>query len=158
MQALHDVVKAGYVRYIGMSSCWAYQFHAMQSMSPIPDLTWAAFSNCIKLSIKTMPLRTSWRRSYQCKTITIWFTGKRNVRCSLPLRCAHISDEWWALRHSALCPWSSFLASALFHGLPLLVDFLHAPFPIRAPNGARLICTFQCVFISYTGFELNDAL
>ena len=30
MQALHDIVKAGYVRYIGMSSCWAYQFHAMQ--------------------------------------------------------------------------------------------------------------------------------
>ncbi|KAF8556150.1 aryl-alcohol dehydrogenase [Imleria badia] len=25
MQALHDVVQAGYVRYIGMSSCWAYQ-------------------------------------------------------------------------------------------------------------------------------------
>ena len=25
MQALHDVVKAGWVRYIGMSSCWAYQ-------------------------------------------------------------------------------------------------------------------------------------
>ncbi|KAG1835314.1 NADP-dependent oxidoreductase domain-containing protein [Suillus variegatus] len=24
MQALHDVVQAGYVRYIGMSSCWAY--------------------------------------------------------------------------------------------------------------------------------------
>jgi len=24
MQALHDVVKAGYVRYIGMSSCWAW--------------------------------------------------------------------------------------------------------------------------------------
>ena len=31
MQALHDVVKAGYVRYIGMSSCYAYQFHQMQS-------------------------------------------------------------------------------------------------------------------------------
>ncbi|EIW83680.1 Aldo keto reductase [Coniophora puteana RWD-64-598 SS2] len=31
MQALHDVVQAGYVRYIGMSSCHAYQFHAMQS-------------------------------------------------------------------------------------------------------------------------------
>lgn len=31
MQALHDVVKAGYVRYIGMSSCAAWQFHAMQS-------------------------------------------------------------------------------------------------------------------------------
>ena len=25
MHALHDVVKAGYVRYIGMSSCYAYQ-------------------------------------------------------------------------------------------------------------------------------------
>ncbi|KAH7923715.1 aryl-alcohol dehydrogenase [Leucogyrophana mollusca] len=31
MQALHDVVQAGYVRYLGMSSCWAYQFHAMQN-------------------------------------------------------------------------------------------------------------------------------
>ncbi|KAJ7656312.1 Aldo keto reductase [Mycena polygramma] len=35
MQALHDVVKAGYVRYIGMSSCHAWQFHAMQSTSSI---------------------------------------------------------------------------------------------------------------------------
>jgi aryl-alcohol dehydrogenase-like predicted oxidoreductase len=25
MQALHDVVQAGYVRYIGMSTCYAYQ-------------------------------------------------------------------------------------------------------------------------------------
>ncbi|EAL22239.1 hypothetical protein CNBC3770 [Cryptococcus deneoformans B-3501A] len=31
MQALHDVVQRGWVRYIGMSSCWAYQFHAMQT-------------------------------------------------------------------------------------------------------------------------------
>ncbi|CCA73301.1 related to aryl-alcohol dehydrogenases [Serendipita indica DSM 11827] len=31
MQALHDVVKAGYARYIGMSSCAAWQFHMMQS-------------------------------------------------------------------------------------------------------------------------------
>ncbi|KAK4688073.1 1-deoxyxylulose-5-phosphate synthase, partial [Tremellales sp. Uapishka_1] len=30
MQALHDVVQAGYVRYIGMSSCYAWQFQAMQ--------------------------------------------------------------------------------------------------------------------------------
>ena len=33
MQALHDVVQMGWVRYIGMSSCWAYQFQAMQSES-----------------------------------------------------------------------------------------------------------------------------
>ncbi|KAG1770949.1 aryl-alcohol dehydrogenase [Suillus occidentalis] len=28
-ETLHDVVKAGYVRYIGMSSCWAYQYYAI---------------------------------------------------------------------------------------------------------------------------------
>jgi aryl-alcohol dehydrogenase-like predicted oxidoreductase len=30
MQALHDIVQAGFVRYIGMSSCWAWQFQLMQ--------------------------------------------------------------------------------------------------------------------------------
>jgi len=30
MQALHDVVQSGLVRYIGMSSCWAWQFQIMQ--------------------------------------------------------------------------------------------------------------------------------
>lgn len=39
MQALHDVVKAGYVRYIGMSSCHAYQFHAMQNYAINNNLT-----------------------------------------------------------------------------------------------------------------------
>jgi len=39
MQALHDVVQAGYVRYIGMSSCWAYQFHAMQNYAINNKLT-----------------------------------------------------------------------------------------------------------------------
>ncbi|KAK2467733.1 hypothetical protein APHAL10511_000028 [Amanita phalloides] len=39
MQALHDVVKAGYVRYIGMSSCWAWQFHAMQNYAIVNRLT-----------------------------------------------------------------------------------------------------------------------
>ena len=34
MQALHDVVQAGYARYIGMSSCAAWQFHMMQSKLP----------------------------------------------------------------------------------------------------------------------------
>ncbi|KAK0466712.1 aryl-alcohol dehydrogenase [Desarmillaria tabescens] len=31
MRALHDVVQAGYVRYIGMSSCYAYQYYAIQN-------------------------------------------------------------------------------------------------------------------------------
>ncbi|KIK69052.1 hypothetical protein GYMLUDRAFT_35094 [Collybiopsis luxurians FD-317 M1] len=39
MQALHDVVQAGWVRYIGMSSCWAWQFHAMQNYAIANKLT-----------------------------------------------------------------------------------------------------------------------
>ncbi|RDB25329.1 Versiconal hemiacetal acetate reductase [Hypsizygus marmoreus] len=39
MQALHDVVLAGYVRYIGMSSCLAWQFHAMQNYAITNKLT-----------------------------------------------------------------------------------------------------------------------
>ncbi|KAI0713891.1 aryl-alcohol dehydrogenase [Earliella scabrosa] len=39
MQALHDIVKAGYVRYIGMSSCHAYQFHQMQNYAISHNLT-----------------------------------------------------------------------------------------------------------------------
>ncbi|KDQ33905.1 hypothetical protein PLEOSDRAFT_152448 [Pleurotus ostreatus PC15] len=39
MQALDDVVKAGYVRYIGMSSCYAWQFHAMQNYAITHNLT-----------------------------------------------------------------------------------------------------------------------
>ncbi|KAH9938849.1 Aldo/keto reductase, partial [Epithele typhae] len=39
MQALHDVVKAGWVRYIGMSSCYAYEFHAMQNYAITNKLT-----------------------------------------------------------------------------------------------------------------------
>ncbi|KAF9441658.1 Aldo/keto reductase, partial [Macrolepiota fuliginosa MF-IS2] len=39
MQALHDVVRAGYVRYIGMSSCYAWQFHAMQNYAIANKLT-----------------------------------------------------------------------------------------------------------------------
>ncbi|PAV15225.1 Aldo keto reductase [Pyrrhoderma noxium] len=39
MQALHDVVKAGYVRYIGMSSCFAWQFCLMQNYAISHNLT-----------------------------------------------------------------------------------------------------------------------
>ncbi|QRW27628.1 aldo/keto reductase family protein [Rhizoctonia solani] len=39
MRALHDVVQAGYARYIGMSSCHAYQFHAMQNYAIANKLT-----------------------------------------------------------------------------------------------------------------------
>ncbi|KAJ0357479.1 hypothetical protein COL154_010097 [Colletotrichum chrysophilum] len=47
MTALHDVVKAGFVRYIGISSCWAWQFHAMQNYALNNNLT--PFVNCQNL-------------------------------------------------------------------------------------------------------------
>ncbi|KAI0033127.1 NADP-dependent oxidoreductase domain-containing protein [Vararia minispora EC-137] len=39
MQALHDVVQMGWVRYIGMSSCHAWQFHVMQNYAINNKLT-----------------------------------------------------------------------------------------------------------------------
>ncbi|KAI0328026.1 Aldo/keto reductase [Cubamyces sp. BRFM 1775] len=39
MKALHDVVQAGYARYIGMSSCHAYQFIQMQNYAIQNNLT-----------------------------------------------------------------------------------------------------------------------
>src|SRR5882762_3639301 len=36
MQALHDVVQADYVRYIGMSSCYAYQCESFTSLDNHP--------------------------------------------------------------------------------------------------------------------------
>ncbi|KAF4427844.1 putative oxidoreductase YajO [Colletotrichum fructicola] len=47
MTALHDVVKAGFVRYIGISSSWAWQFHAMQNYALNNNLT--PFVNCQNL-------------------------------------------------------------------------------------------------------------
>lgn len=35
MQALHDIVKAGYVRYIGMSSCYAWQCEDLSTYDEI---------------------------------------------------------------------------------------------------------------------------
>ncbi|KAJ1308429.1 hypothetical protein OPQ81_004134 [Rhizoctonia solani] len=39
MQALHGVIKAGYARYIGKSSCYAHQFQAMQNYGIANNLT-----------------------------------------------------------------------------------------------------------------------
>ncbi|WWC68681.1 uncharacterized protein I206_102615 [Kwoniella pini CBS 10737] len=39
MQALHDIVQAGHVRYLGMSSCYAWQFQLMQQYAIQNKLT-----------------------------------------------------------------------------------------------------------------------
>lgn len=62
MHALHDVVKAGYCRYIGMSSCHAYQFHQMQSTSPLrpPPITAPiSLAATVQANTQTTPRRTT---------------------------------------------------------------------------------------------------
>ncbi|KAL1945528.1 hypothetical protein VTO73DRAFT_2379 [Trametes versicolor] len=49
MQPLHDVVKAGYVRYIGMSSCYAYQCTSSSSPSPPNTLSHPFFVPVIQM-------------------------------------------------------------------------------------------------------------
>ncbi|KAJ7592638.1 NADP-dependent oxidoreductase domain-containing protein [Mycena floridula] len=39
MQALHDVVQKGWVRYIGISACYAWQFHQLQNYAITNRLT-----------------------------------------------------------------------------------------------------------------------
>lgn len=60
MQALHDVVQAGYVRYIGMSSCWAWQckplllflFHGLVSyIVPVHAMQSELVMGCLCLPI-----------------------------------------------------------------------------------------------------------
>ncbi|KZP28624.1 Aldo keto reductase [Athelia psychrophila] len=50
MRALHDVVQAGYARYIGMSSCYAWQFQLMQNYAIANHLTpFISMQNCYSL-------------------------------------------------------------------------------------------------------------
>jgi len=43
MEALHDMVKAGKVRYIGASSMWAWQFSKMQYTADLHG--WTRFAS-----------------------------------------------------------------------------------------------------------------
>ncbi|KAF8627038.1 hypothetical protein AX15_004562 [Amanita polypyramis BW_CC] len=68
MQALHDVVQAGHVRYIGMSSCWAWQFHAMQNYAISNKLTpFISMQNHYSLAY-----REDERELYPTLKVSIW--------------------------------------------------------------------------------------
>jgi aryl-alcohol dehydrogenase-like predicted oxidoreductase len=49
MKALHDVVKAGYVRYIGMSSCYAWECMYFFSFELKLDLTFFIWSVTVNI-------------------------------------------------------------------------------------------------------------
>lgn len=46
MQALHDVVQAGYTRYIGMSSCWAWQCEFISYRVSLPTIRLTTIGLC----------------------------------------------------------------------------------------------------------------
>ena len=99
MQALHDVVQAGYTRYIGMSSCYAWQCKSLLLPSVIlqtsehakpqskqcrvinfPELFHPAVTDYVG---QTMPSTTASRLSSRCRTTTIWCTVKKSARWCL---------------------------------------------------------------------------
>lgn len=53
MQALHDVVKAGYARYIGMSSCHAYQCASMW-LCAVPRVTNRPPAQSMQCRVRTL--------------------------------------------------------------------------------------------------------
>ncbi len=77
MEALHDVVKAGKVRYIGASSMYAWQF-SRRSTPP----------NC-----------AAGRRSCPCRTTTTSSTARRSGRC-----CRSAPTRAWACCRGARSP------------------------------------------------------
>ncbi|KAH0580141.1 hypothetical protein H2248_002948 [Termitomyces sp. 'cryptogamus'] len=78
MQALHDVVKAGYVRYIGMSSCHAYQCTSPSLL--LDSRLTTSLSQSTKC--KTMQLPTISPRSSRCRTTIAFSIAKKSARCS----------------------------------------------------------------------------
>jgi len=104
MQALHDVVKAGYVRYIGMSSCWAYQCRyltPLRGQSNVHLLSspcnaksdrcdcCLSVTNSLTPNLQTMRSRTSLLLSSQCRTTTVSYTARRSAKCSPLSRCSY---------------------------------------------------------------------
>ena len=67
MQALHDVVQAGYVRYIGMSSCWAYHCTLPRSHTMLPPFSPQPLSPCHAKYVCTLALSS--KPSRRLKTL-----------------------------------------------------------------------------------------
>jgi len=77
MEALHDLIKMGKVRYIGASSMYTYQFALMQFwyvMQLKDDITKAE-----KLTISA-PRKTVGQSSSACRTSTVFCTVRRRGR------------------------------------------------------------------------------
>ena len=92
MRALHDVVTSGKVRYVGMSSCFAYQFQLMQRKR------FCSF-NCSVLICQNTPSIMAWLLSSRCRISTTPYTEKRKERW-----CPLFSISESVVYHGDLCP------------------------------------------------------
>lgn len=131
MQALHDVVKAGYVRYIGMSSCHAYQCKSRLLFFPCVSLTILRqfmlckvsprLPHCCLYTLSTSNqitlFRTSLPPSFLCKITTVWYIARKKGKC-IPLSR---SVWFFFVPLKTLLSCLSFLVLVLSLGLLLLV-------------------------------------
>jgi hypothetical protein len=150
MQALHDVVKAGFVRYIGMSSCWAWQcmqiclwlkwypgpsnlsatvVHAMQSM---PFINLSANMTYHVVPTQITPLQTSLLLLYLCRIIIALSTAKRNARCSPHWKFVKFCFYWYVY------DWNSLLSAVRCRVHSMVSPRARSPYsPFGWSNQAR---------------------
>ena len=81
MEALHDLVTAGKVRYLGASSMWAWQFAKMQTAAALNG--WTPFPRC-----RTSTTSSSARRSGRCCPCALTWASE-SCRTRLRRRAAH---------------------------------------------------------------------
>jgi hypothetical protein len=134
MQALHDVVQAGYVRYIGMSSCWAWQCKSVRVSQneahyealPVQAMQGAYLETrhptnlFIPILQITRFVITSPHLSL-CKITTILSIARRNGRCSQHSR--HVR-----LRHGQFVQLTTF--SSTYDSISVLARFLGPHLPV----------------------------
>jgi hypothetical protein len=97
MQALHDVVQKGWVRYIGMSSCWAWQctlFQLRVRSSVYSSGSSVQSTRCRVRTMRDSPFKRedlihilqitrstiASRLSSRCRTITTSYTARRSAK------------------------------------------------------------------------------
>ena len=146
MQALHDVVKAGYVRYIGMSSCHAYQCKSRLLFFPCVSLTILRqfmlckvsprLPHCCLYTLSTSNqitlFRTSLPPSFLCKITTVWYIARKKGKC-IPLSR---SVWFFFVPLKTLLSCLSFLVLVLSLGLLLLVVSLRQTKQAMSSSGS----------------------
>lgn len=76
MEALHDLIKSGKVRYIGASSMWAVQFAQMQFVAEKNGWTKVRTTQAVRCDGQMLTCASL----SQCRTTTTSSTARKSVR------------------------------------------------------------------------------